>query len=49
MAVDDMVTSTVTTHPTTDLDDLYNSLFKAFERFEETGVDEAALKRYKTQ
>lgn len=49
MAVDGMITSTATTFPTVDLDDVYNSLFKAFERFEETGVDEAALKRYKTQ
>ena len=49
MAVDGMITSSVTTYPSTDLDDVYNSLFKAFERFEQTGVDEAALKRYKTQ
>ena len=49
MAVDGMVTSDVITYADVDLDDVYNGLFKAFERFEETGVDEAALKRYKTQ
>lgn len=49
MAVDGMVTSSVITYPDVDLDDLYNCFFKAFERFEQTGVDQKALKRFKTQ
>lgn len=49
MAVDGMITSSITTYPDVDLDDVYNCLYKSFEKFEETGVDEKALKRYKTQ
>jgi zinc protease len=49
MAVDGMVTSSMVTYPDVDLDDVYNSIFKSFEKFEQTGVDEKALQRYKTQ